>query len=53
MEEKCLLNKNLDMNNPAHVIVANINLKNQDLYGDYQICCGLFKNFCTCNDNKK
>jgi len=47
------LNQNLDLNNPAHKIVYDINIKNEELYGPYHEECGLFQKFCRCKNLKE
>ncbi len=42
------LNQNLNLNNPGHKIVYDINIKNEELYGPYHEECGLFQTFCRC-----
>lgn len=47
------LNENLDLTNPVHKIVYDINTKNEELYGPYHEECGLFQAYCRCEKTKK
>jgi hypothetical protein len=38
----------LDLNNPGHKIVYELNKRNEELYGKYHEECGLFQKFCRC-----
>lgn len=42
------LYKSLDLTNPSHKLVYEINKKNEELYGTYHEKCGLFAQFCGC-----
>jgi hypothetical protein len=42
------INEGLDPNNPSHIIVIEINNRNQEIYGKYHSKCDLFKSFCHC-----
>jgi hypothetical protein len=46
------LNKGMDLNNPSHKIVFDINKKNEEKYGPYHEKCGLFQEFCRCSAEK-
>jgi len=46
------LNDILDLTNPAHVIIKELNDKNEKLYGPYHEECGLYKAFCGCFKEK-
>lgn len=46
------LNEHLDLNNPAHVIIKEINDRNEKLYGPYHEECGHFAQFCVCLGEK-
>jgi len=43
------INKHLDPNNPAHVVVIEINNRNLKLYGPLHDC-GVFEKYCTCSN---
>lgn len=47
------LNKSLDLTNPGHKIVYDINTKNEELYGSYHEECGLFQTFCRCENKEE
>jgi len=42
------LYKSLDLKNPSHKLVYEINKKNEELYGTYHEKCGHFQTFCRC-----
>ena len=46
------LNDNLDVNNPAHQYVIEINNRNEKLYGEYHSECGHFSRYCVCTGDK-
>ena len=46
------LNGQLDLNIPSHVIIKEINDRNEKLYGQYHEKCGLFQEFCRCLTEK-
>jgi len=46
------LNEYLDLNNPAHALVKEINDRNNELYGPYHKECGHFARFCVCTGDK-
>ena len=46
------LNEGLDLNHPAHVIVKEINDRNEKLYGPYHEECGHFAQYCVCSGDK-
>ena len=47
------INDNLDVNNPSHKIVIELNNKNEELYGKSHDECSLFEAFCQCKKNVK
>jgi hypothetical protein len=46
------LNDGLDINNPAHQYVIELNNRNEKLYGEYHSECGCFARFCVCTGDK-
>ena len=47
------INDKLDINNPAHKIVIELNNKNEEMYGKFHEECSLFEAFCQCKKNVK
>ena len=47
------VNDMLDVNNPAHKIIIEINNRHEQMYGEFHDECRLFKAFCQCDKTDK
>ena len=47
------LYEHLNLTNPSHKLVYEINKRNEEFYGKYHEKCNLFEKFCRCEKIEK